>query len=238
MIYEIALQQTIDHMISPPFSTPRLMPAPICLEVTPTCCSFELVEAKFPPPVGALALLHTSRKVRSESTDEFMRLLATHVEALTKRTNSLIGDDHRLKNPRFERLPLFKDVEERKVESAAEHWEAVQDQRVALKMYAYVCIVKLGHLRTTGVEENNTSESEGDEAPENEGDEAAVSRPDEGHMHRMVVSFSSKAITEYEQFFSQPKNMLVAVERHDSDWCDGSKSSEEHFLWIKARDAS
>jgi hypothetical protein len=52
-----------------------------------------------------------------------------------------------------------------------------------------------------------------------------------------VVGSSHKAITEYDQFFSKRKNVLVAVERHDSDW-DSRKGVEWNFLWIKARDVS
>ena len=235
MIYEISLQQTIDDIISPPFGIPRLMPAPVCLEVAPTYYVFERVEAKFPPSVGALALLHTSREVRSESTGELIRLLAAHVKALTKHATSFRDDDYNLKEPRFAKLPLFKSHEERRVEAAAEYWEALQDQRVALKMYAYVCIVKLGHLRKMGVEDNHIIESEGDEAPEAS---SAIGRPDENHMHHVVVSSSDRAIAEYEEFLSKPKNVLVAVERHDSDWCDGSKGVKDHFLWIQFPDVS
>ena len=57
-------------------------------------------------------------------------------------------------------------------------------------------------------------------------------------MHRVAVINSRRAINGYDQFFSKPKNRLAAVERHDSDWRDGLKPVEEHFLWIKARDVS
>jgi hypothetical protein len=67
---------------------------------------------------------------------------------------------------------------------------------------------------------------------------SVMGRPDEGRMHRVAAGFSRRAITQPDQFFSRPKNRLVAVERHDSDWRDGLKSVEEHFLWIKARDVS
>jgi hypothetical protein len=65
-----------------------------------------------------------------------------------------------------------------------------------------------------------------------------MGRPDEGRMHRVAVINSRRAINGYDQFFSKPKNRLAAVERHDSDWRDGLKPVEEHFLWIKARDVS
>jgi len=67
---------------------------------------------------------------------------------------------------------------------------------------------------------------------------SVMGRPNEGIMHRVAVGVSRKAISEYEKFFSKSKNRLVAVERHDSDWRDGLKVVEEHFLWIKARDVS
>lgn len=67
---------------------------------------------------------------------------------------------------------------------------------------------------------------------------SVMDRPDEGRMHRVAVGSAHKAITEYTQFFSRPKNRLAAVERHDCDWRDGRKDIEERFLWIKARDVS
>lgn len=78
-IYELALQQTIDNIVCPPFGTARLMPAPPCKRVRPAGSSnvnylFKETEeyVRCPPIVGALALLHTNREIRSESADDFM----------------------------------------------------------------------------------------------------------------------------------------------------------------------
>lgn len=65
-----------------------------------------------------------------------------------------------------------------------------------------------------------------------------MGRPDEGRMHRVAVGTAPKAVTEYIKFFSNPKNRLAVVERHDVDWRDGRTEIEERFLWIKARNVS
>lgn len=156
-IYELALQQTIDNIVCPPFGTARLMPAPPCKRVRPAGSSnvnylFKETEeyVRCPPIVGALALLHTNREIRSESADEFMRLADAHVQALSERKMDLIEaipDVLQLKMSRFLRQPLFKTVEERWNETAFEYWEAFQDQRVAMKVYCLICHVAIGTMR-------------------------------------------------------------------------------------------
>lgn len=90
MIYAIALEQTIDHAISSPFGTPRLMSAPAFeLYRLPnsnlTSLIFPATIVTSPQVVGALAFLHTNRELRSESASEFMRLALTHVRVLGER---------------------------------------------------------------------------------------------------------------------------------------------------------
>ena len=153
MIYAIALQQTIDHAISPPFGTPRLMPAPACKQKwsrDPTRIrhTFPRSTVKYPPLVGALALLHTSRQLRSESAQEFNRLGHAHTKALGARDRDLHNDLLDLKSgkaqlsmPRFSRLPLFKGVRERWVHLAIEHREAHLDVRMARQMFWFIRLI-------------------------------------------------------------------------------------------------
>jgi hypothetical protein len=134
MIYEIALQQTLDHAISPPFGTPRLMPAPTC---TPRIClSCRKIYHDFPevhkiilPMVGALALLHTNRELRSECAEEFMRLGPTHVKALKACKDDFFratpDDELRYSNSRVPGYPLFK----------IELWEAERDLAMFTMMF-------------------------------------------------------------------------------------------------------
>jgi hypothetical protein len=70
-----------------------------------------------PTIVGALALLHTNREIRSEGAEEFMRLADAHVQALSERKVDLIEavpSVLQLKTSRFLRQPLFNTVEERR----------------------------------------------------------------------------------------------------------------------------
>jgi hypothetical protein len=159
MIYAIALQQTIDHAISPPFGTPRLLPAPACEQKwsrNPKRIShtFPRLKVTCPPLVGALGLLHTSRALRSESANEFNRLGFSHITALGAREHDLHNDHADLKSgtaqlsmARFSRIPPFKSVRERWVHLATELMEAHLDVRMARKMFWFICLMchlKLG----------------------------------------------------------------------------------------------
>jgi hypothetical protein len=161
MIYAIALQQTIDDAISPPFGTPRLLPAPACEQKwsrNPKKIShnfsFPGLRTTCPPLVGALGLLHTNRELRSESANEFNRLGYSHITALGAREHNLHNDladltsgNAQLSMARFSRIPLFKSVQERWVHLATELAEAYLDVNMAREMFWFICLMchlKLG----------------------------------------------------------------------------------------------
>jgi hypothetical protein len=294
MIYDIALQQIVDHAISPSFGTPRLMPTPVITKGSHPDIPVNLANAKCPPLLGALALLPTNRELRSESAKELVRLTLTQGRITKTRCEDFQYE------ARYLELPLFKSVEERHEDVFIELWQAVQDFEMVMKMYHFLCrvtyegiehkydsftthnifLIAVGlaplerdpqenddhndkshenddddsheyeqddshedkdndahgcsreldsSFNAYGYHDDDSLEYEDNEAPESEG------RPDDGRMHRVVTGCSRRAITDYGQFFSKPRSVLVAVERHDSDWSDGSKGVEDHFIWIKAR---
>lgn len=63
-----------------------------------------------------------------------------------------------------------------------------------------------------------------------------MARPDEGRMHRLALHVASSAMTGFHEHMAKTDHKVVAVERHDCDWRDGCKMTEERFLWFKARD--
>ena len=245
MVYETALQQTIDQAISPPFGTPRFMPAPDIfrndLSVLPEGCR------KCPPVLGPLALLHTNRELRSESADELLRLSFAHVRVMKARARPLLStpeDCARIRKSRFSRLPLFKSVQERWDDVKTEICHIFQDLMVAKEIYRLVCLVKHGLYRplipvrdwdyAMWKIENLVLNAEGYPSRDDwAGD--VVSRPYEaGMMHRVAIS-SHIVINEYDDFLDEKNNTLVAVERHDADWRNNSKGVGEHFLYLKTR---
>jgi hypothetical protein len=286
IIYEIALQQTVDHAISPPFGTPRLMPAPVLTQDRSPDIPINLANAKCPPLIGALALVHTNREVRSESAKELMRLTLIHVGEVRRTSCQSLQNE-----ARFLELPLFKGVQERWDDVSIERWQALQDFAVVVKMYRFLIPITYegtehgDYFKLTNMlkvasglaplerdpqenddhndkshenDDNDSHEYEGDD--ENDDDDENENEENDapgfsqaldcsfnsygyddddslGNMHRLVVGSSHKVITEYDQFFSKRKNVLVAVERHDSDW-DSRNGVEWNFLWIKARDVS
>jgi hypothetical protein len=148
MIYEIALQQTIDRAIFPPFGAPKLMPP-----VKDAERNFG-EHMKCPPIVGALALLHTNRELRSESADELMRLALVHVKFLKIRAAAIFTDDSESLREIFHahasKMPLFMGRMERAIQVGVELWETYRDLKVGAKMYCLVSNIRLG---TTGMDE-------------------------------------------------------------------------------------
>lgn len=67
---------------------------------------------------------------------------------------------------------------------------------------------------------------------------SVMDRPDEGSIHNLVVRNAHKAVDNLDEHIVREDTRVVAVERHDCDWRDGCKRTEERFLWLKARDVS
>ena len=157
MIYEIALQQTIDHAISQPFGTPRLLPAkarkkPKWNPNTNTWFFwFCKSRIKTPPLIGVLAFLRTNRKLRSEFADELVRLIRNHVKALCDHSNTLYhrtsDGDRVFPTGWFSRLPLFKTELERGIQYLSEYREARMDVKMVGRMFVLACYVKHGIMR-------------------------------------------------------------------------------------------
>jgi len=245
MIHDIALQQTVSHAIFPPFGTPKVEP-PVVMQ-----SPYIVGVTKCPPIVGALALLHTNRELRSESADELMRLALAHVHGL--RTHAFLitdterDDYHQDFDSRFLKTSLFKSVHERLDDVVSEQWETYQDFLMAVRMYELVCLVKHGlyRLDKSGREFEHTSwkienllRVAAGVFPRKDWYGDVMSRPHEGHMHRVARS-AHRAASESQVFlWNGPNNKLVAVERHDADWLDASKGVGQHFLWMEFHDVS
>jgi hypothetical protein len=67
---------------------------------------------------------------------------------------------------------------------------------------------------------------------------SVMDRPEEGRMHLLAVRAAPDIVVGLTEHLAKPKARMVAVERHNCDWREGSKRIEERFLWIKARDVS
>jgi hypothetical protein len=165
MIYAYALQQTIDRAIFPPFGTPKLMPPPVPRHVTPLDSrepplGFDKEHIRCPPIVGALALLHTNRELRSESADELMQLALGHVQLLKIRAAIIFEDVPgviEIVEARFQKMLFFKSGLERAIEACAEYWELFRDLKVGAKMYCLVSNVRHG---TTGMDKSGSEYEE------------------------------------------------------------------------------
>jgi hypothetical protein len=254
MIYDIALQHIIDDAINPSFGAQRLMHMTPDFPLDLNSSGFE-ERCKCPPVLGALALLHTNRELRSESADELVRLAFAQVQAITSRASLLFGpkaDRDQDRMSRESKQPLFKSQLERSVAVLNEQIETVQGVRVVERVYSLVCLVK------HGLYSQDKSEREFDHTmwkienlvlvaaglrPQTDWDGGVTSRPSEDRMHSVALS-SSRAIRDRERLLFGPEDELkswkkiVAVERHDTDWSDCSKSVGEHFYWIVTRKVS
>ena len=62
-----------------------------------------------------------------------------------------------------------------------------------------------------------------------------MARPEEARIHGIAVRAAPDAIKDLYEHLAKPQSMVVAIERHNSDWRDGRKHDREHFLWVKAK---
>jgi hypothetical protein len=257
MIYDITLQQIIDQAISPAFGTPRLMPNPASTPDLPISLDDRRLEerCKCPPVLGALALLHTNRELRSESADELVRLAFAHVQSTRTHAAPLFGQKADLdqdRNSRMLKTSLFKSRHEQTLDVLYGQIETYQDVKVAERVYSLACLVKHGlysqDLSERGFDHTmwkieNLLRVAASLPPQTDWDGGVTTRPSEDRMHCVALS-SSRAITECERLLFRPDKKLepgekmVAVEWHDTDWGDCSKSVGEHFLWLELRDVS
>lgn len=128
-VYEFALQDTLNSIVAPPFGKPKpgrskrpLSAGPGSSFVSPN----EYVRCF--PLVGALALLHTSREVRAETTDAFERWASAHRDMLEVREDCILKG---CLQERMARVPPFKSFLERLHEASFEWREALEDTYVA-----------------------------------------------------------------------------------------------------------
>lgn len=69
-------------------------------------------------------------------------------------------------------------------------------------------------------------------------DSTVMNRPEEVRIHGLAVRAAPDAIKDLNEHLAKPQNVVVAIERHNSDWRDGRKQDREHFLWVKAKNVS
>jgi hypothetical protein len=67
---------------------------------------------------------------------------------------------------------------------------------------------------------------------------SVMDRPEEDRMHHVARRAAPDAVAKLEEHLAKPENMIVAIERHNCDWRDGSKPTEARFLWLKANEVS
>lgn len=127
-IYDFALQDTVDSVVSPPFNTLKkagrsLRPPLEDLYLGTRTLGY----AKCPPIVGALALLHTNRAIRSETADTMNWLGVAHFRALEARRNkhNCLSDEFRLT-----RIPKFLTFKESIEREFLIQLEMAEDQEV------------------------------------------------------------------------------------------------------------
>lgn len=57
-------------------------------------------------------------------------------------------------------------------------------------------------------------------------------------MHGLAKRSAPQAFDDYDDLMLKPKLVVIAVEKHNVDWKDGSILAHERFLWIKGRAVS
>jgi hypothetical protein len=67
---------------------------------------------------------------------------------------------------------------------------------------------------------------------------SVMNRPEENLMHHVARRAAPDAVAKLEEHLAKPENRLVAIERHNCDWRDGVKPTDERFLWLKANEVS
>jgi GTPase SAR1 family protein len=67
---------------------------------------------------------------------------------------------------------------------------------------------------------------------------SVMNRPEEDRMHDVARRAAPNIVTKLEEHLAKSENMLVAIERHNCDWRDGVKPTEDRFLWLKASEVS
>jgi hypothetical protein len=67
---------------------------------------------------------------------------------------------------------------------------------------------------------------------------SVMHRPEEDRMHQVARRAAPNVVAKLEEHLAKPENMLVAIERHNCDWRDGVKPTEDRFLWLKASEVS